>query len=152
MPTTLANIRTQIKAKLDGITGIGVVNDYERYAKSQSEFKGFYLDTDKILGWHIRRVNKKETRPYLGRWVIVNEWRLRGYMSIDDAAASEKTFDDLIESIGDAFKADDTLTGTIDTMVVNNDTGITLLKSQPVMLAGVLCHAAELQLYTRHYE
>lgn len=150
--TTLATIRAAIKSKLEGVTGIGQVHDYERYSKNTGDFKTFYLDTNKILGWHIRRLSNKQTRPYLGRWVIVNEWRLRGFRSLDDSAATEKTFDDLIEAITTAFKADDTLGGVIDTMVLDNGTGISLLKSQPVMLAGILCHAAELQLFTRHYE
>ncbi len=150
--TTLADIRAAVKTLLASVTDIGVVQDYERYAKARSEFKEFYVTGGKVHGWFFQRKSKKENRPYLGRVEVVNEWRIRGFMSLDDENESEKTFDNLIEAIFNKFKTDDTLGGIIDTMVVNNNMIMALLNSQPVMFSGVLCHSAELQFYTRHYE
>lgn len=150
MPTLTA-LKTKIKEKLEGVTGIGNVYDYERYANKTSEFKTLYVNSGKINGWHFRRTKRKDTQPYIGRREIVQEWTIRGFISLDDAGETEKTFDALIDNIIDAFFADDTLGGIIDTMIVNNNIGIQLLNSQPVMFAGVLCHSAELQFSTRHF-
>jgi hypothetical protein len=78
-------------------------------------------------------------------------------MSLDDAAASELVFDDLIESIRDAFAADETLGGTVAQCAVpddgsgNGESGIQLDDTGPAMFAGVLCHVCRLGLNTIRY-
>lgn len=157
MPT-LMQIRTAIVATLNTVTNIGQVSSYERYAKQSADMLDFYRtpDTaggaDKILGWHVRRVATREISPDVGRYVVDHDWQARGFMSLADAEASELAFDALIEAVRDAFRADDTLGGVVDTMILDERAGVQVTESVPVMFAGVLCHSARLTFTTRHYQ
>jgi len=151
---TLAQIRAAIKTTLEGVAGIGQVHDYERFAKSRDTFRSFYLDgaTGQIRGWFIRWVGQRVTSPAAGRYVVVNRWQIRGYMSLDDSAGTEKTFNDLVEAAVLAFRADETLGGVVDSIVVGDTAGPQVEDAGPVDLAGVLCHGGRLALATRHCE
>ena len=86
------------------------------------------------------------------RWSVLTQWRIRGFMALSDAAGTEKTFDDLIDAAADAFRADPTLGGVVFSTLnpQSDETGLQLVQSRPVLFAGVLCHSAELNLYTQH--
>lgn len=151
--TTLAQIRAAIVAELSAITGIGRVHDYERYAKQESEFRNLYLadlggGVSQIRGWHVRRLTTSETHAVMASHEDVHEWQLRGFMAIDDSAASEKTFDDLIEAVRARFRANNNLGGLIASVYSPDGKGPELTESQPVLLAGVLCHSARIKLIT----
>lgn len=157
MPT-IDQIRGAIKTKIQTVPNIGIVHDYERFAAEQAKFRTLYLSgvapNQRIQGWHVRRVATRETYIALSRWVVRHEWRIRGFMAIDDADATEKLFDTLIEAIRDAFRAAPTLTAEPDYSEVVTDeerAGVQVADSGPVMFAGVLCHAARLELTSRHY-
>jgi len=147
----LADVRAAIKSTLEGVSGIGVVHDYERYASQQGTFRALYHSAahGQIRGWNFRRVARAERSPATGRHVVTARWQIRGYMALDDSAATEKTFDDLVEGVVAAFRADDTLGGVVDTLIVGDTAGAQLEEAGPVMLAGVLCHGARLGLQTR---
>jgi hypothetical protein len=83
---------------------------------------------------------------------VLNKWRISGFLSLDDANQSEIVFDNLVEAVCDAFRADETLGGLIAGTVMDNPNvaGIQVEDSGPVMFAGVLCHSARLVLYTWH--
>ena len=155
MPT-LAQIRTAIDTTLTGVTNIGVVHDFERYAKNMAEFRALYEATiggaKQIRGWMVRRLSRRAISPDLGRTIVTNTWQIRGYLQLDDANASEKTFDNLVEAVVDAFKADETLGGVVDCIIVDDVAGLQLEDSGPVMFGGVLCHSARCRLLTRHFE
>jgi hypothetical protein len=154
MPTE-ADVRAAIKAKVEGVANIGTVHDYERYAKNLAEFRALYEaaigGNDQVRGWHIRRMTRRESSPHEGRWIVILGWRVQGYMSFEDAAASEKTFDNLVEDLVDAFRADETLGDVVDSTIVGGDAGLQVEDSGPVMFGGVLCHSARCRLMTRHY-
>jgi len=157
MPT-LAEIREAIRVRVAAVPNIGRVNDYERYVTQMSDLKTLYIATiagaDQLRGWHIRRVSARESYTAVNRWVVTNDWRIRGFMALDDSAASEKTFDNLIEAIRDSFRANPTLTAEPDYSDIQMDedrSGVQVPESGPVMFAGVLCHAARLDLTSRHY-
>ncbi|WP_316978047.1 hypothetical protein [Shumkonia mesophila] len=144
-------IRAAIKAKLESVPGIGLVHSYERYAHDQKAFRTLFETSGKVLGWLIRRVATRETSRTIGRHDVTHRWQIRGYMSLDDAAASEIAFDDLVEAGRDAFRADETLGGVVDDTVGDGDSiGLQVEDSGPVMFAGVLCHSVRLGLTTRH--
>lgn len=152
MPT-LAEIRDAIHAKLANITNVGQVHKYERYTKRIADFVTLYQDASgEIRGWNIRRTAKAVTTPGLGRYVITNTWRISGYVAIADEAQSELSFDDLIESIMEAFKTDESLGGVVDTIVIGDIAGMQLEESGPVKISEILCHSCRLSLQTRHYE
>lgn len=152
MPT-LDQIRAALKTKITGIAGSGVVHDYERFAQEQSKFKTLYLDTaaSRIHGWHIRRAATREKHLAVGRYLVEHTWHVRGFMSLDDADATEKTFDIEVEAFRDAIREDDTLGTLIASMITEEQAGAQVLDSGPVMFAGVLCHAVRMALITRHY-
>lgn len=144
----LPTIRAAIVAKLSGIPDIGVVHEYERFARAEKDFRDLYADGDRIRGWHIRRVATMEKSPAVGRWYTTHEWEIRGFIGLDDAGRSEIVFDGLIEAIRDAVRQDESL-GIDGCITVDTDTaGIQLVDSGPVMFGGVLCHSARLTLRT----
>lgn len=149
---TLAQIRAAIVAKLEGVAGIGNVHDRERYADRHSELKTLFVTGGKVLGWVVRRVRTQEFSPAVGRYVVRHGWQIRGYMSFDDSASSETAFDDLIEDIRDAFRADEELGGLIAGIDVDDRTGVQVEDSGPVMFCGALCHGCRLALTTEHYQ
>ena len=151
MPT-LGEIRDAIANKIAAVPNVGKVHNYERWTKAEKDFRGFYEYDQRILGWNVRRVSKAETSDALGRWNITNQWMIKGFLSLDDAAGSELIFDNLIEAIGDAFRTDETLGGVVDSTVLENPNvaGIQVEDSGPVTFAGVLCHSVRLALFTRH--
>jgi len=150
--------RDAIQSMLSGINGIGIVHNYERYAKREADFQAFYKDTtnNRILGWNFSRVSTAELDLDNGGVRRVYTWRIRGFMSIDDADASERTFQELIETICSTFRTNPTL-GLQDTETKNlaqedGPAGIQVDAVEPVMFAGVLCHRATLTLVTESTE
>lgn len=151
----LLTIRTAIVATLNTVPGIGRVHGFERFAQQEKAFRELYQSGDVVLGWHVRRRATRESSEAIGCNTVTHEWKIRGFMSIADAESSELEFDDLIESARDAFRADETLGGAVPSTVIEEGSitvaGLQLIDSGPVKFCGVLCHGAELQLFTRHY-
>lgn len=141
-------IRDQIVAKLTTVAGIGLVHRFQRYATKQSDFKALYESGGKVLGWFVRRVSVTEREDVSSYNREVTRWRIEGVMSLDDAAETEIAFDNLIDAARDAFRADETLGGVVETTVVDGQAGLQLEDSGPAMFAGVLCHHARLSLAT----
>lgn len=146
-------IRAAIVARMNTVADVGSVFDYQRYEPRVDALASMYRVTiggqPQIRGWFVTRVSTEERSPAIGRWQTLHTWRIRGYMSLDDASASEKTFDGLIEALRDAFRADDTLGGAVaSTVIEGGDAGLQLTEHAPVIFAGVLCHSAELRLVT----
>jgi hypothetical protein len=112
-----ALIRAQIETILETVPGIGVVYDYERYARSLGDY--FKLMTpvgqDAVNGWVIHREETKSrqvTMGLLGQIERVHSYRIAGLYDMDDAAGSEKVFQAILDGIFTAFKANGTLNGT----------------------------------------
>ncbi|MFP3943812.1 MAG: hypothetical protein ACLFWF_07965 [Alphaproteobacteria bacterium] len=145
-------IRDAIKAKMLTVPNIGVVHTYQRYAEFEDKFKSFYVTGEALLGWHIRRVRRQELAHTATFTAVIEQWRITGYMALDDAGASELAFDTLIDNLAAAFRNDETLGGAVDSTFVDGQAGLQLDTSEPVMFAGVLCHAARGSLATRTTE
>lgn len=156
MTATVDTIRAAIKTTMQTVSNIGVVNDFERYSDQASKLSAQYVATisgsPQLRGWQIRRVAKREVFVDHGRWSVHNRWRIRGFMALNDATESEKTFDSLIAALEDAFRANDTLGGEVMTCIdpETSEAGLQLIESKPVLFAGVLCHSAECELKTQH--
>lgn len=152
MPT-YREIRTAIAGVMETVDDIGVVHERERYLKRAADLEALFLSDGRIRGWVIRLATTRRTRPTLGRYIVTHRWQIRGYMGFDDADESELLFDDLVEGLQAAFKADETLGGTVAATVLPDDlAGLQRDDSGPVMFSGVLCHSARLNLATQHYE
>ncbi|MEW5833653.1 MAG: hypothetical protein AB1832_01195 [Pseudomonadota bacterium] len=148
----MSAIRDAIVATIKSVANIGVVQPYERYAKGMDQLKDFYQAPGLGLrGWFVRRVAVAERERILPRSNEYTRWRIQGVMAFDDANASELVFDGLIEALRDAFRANDTLNGTVTQCALpdGSEAGLQLIDCGPVMFAGVLCHGARLQLTTQ---
>ena len=162
MSAHVATIRAAILAKLQAVPGIGLVYDRERYAKEERAFRDLYTqaveingeDADVVHGWWFRRTASIERSLGVGRNLDISTWAIRGYLGFDDARNTEHEFEALIEAMRDAFRADPTLGGATEQSPLrdsNNQDGLQLVETSPVMLAGVLCHSAVLTFTTWSY-
>ncbi len=154
----LETIRAAIKTKLESVTNIVNVHDYERYANRDSEFKALFYDApNKIIsGWWFDRLNTAELDGDTGEVRIIHTWQFYGYRSFDDANASAKAFQNKVEAITKTFRADPTLGGVIDdnkNMAQQfGPVGIQVDGIEPVMFFKYLCHRARLTLITETTE
>lgn len=149
---SLSSIRTQIKTILEGVSGIGIVHDYERWSADWKAFLTLFQDSnDLINGWMFAREKTVQRRVTLGEKEKAHIFRLRGVYGLKDEDATEKTFQDLIESNVAAFDADETLSGTC--LTINPDWGpmdgavglqVDLVENR--IFGSVLCHYAECRL------
>ena len=155
MAVTYIFTATVVLAFIKPLPNVGKVQTYERYTQQQSKLADFYKDatSGRLLGWNIRRVATREAYVDIGRWVVDHDWKIRGYMALDDADATEQTFDTLVESIRTVFRDDPSMGDLIFNTVIdekNNQAGVQVEEAVPVLFAGVLCHSARLGLTTRH--
>lgn len=154
--STLQAHRAAIVAVLAAVADVGHVHDRERYARDEAGFRALYLYTPaggvpQLRGWWLRRVQTEESSADTGGPINAHTWQVRGYMAFNDAAASELAFDELVERMRDAVRADLTLGGVCDLGPMEETEGVQVLDAGPVMFAGVLCHSAVLQLKTWSY-
>ena len=152
----VATIRAAIKAKMQSVADIGKVNDYERYLDQKSKLDDLFVakidGQDQLRGWYIQRVSYSEVLVDTDRWSISTTWRIRGFMALKDDNATEKVWDDLIDALADAFRADFDLGHAVFscTDADSRQTGLQLIKQEAVMFANVLCHSADCRLITQH--
>jgi hypothetical protein len=129
---------------MSGIPNIGIVYDYERWTADWSAFIALFKNptTGKILGWEISRSGFSEDATS----VKPHSYVIQGYMQVNDAGQSEKTFNSHIDVIAAAFRADKRLklpalghefiqAETIDTR----------------MFGGVLCHYTRLAITVQEH-
>lgn len=146
--TTTTDIRAAITAKLKAIIAIGQVHDYERFAKAEKDLRELYQSNNRILGWVIRRASFKKTELATALYSIRNSWEVRGYMSLQDDAATELIFDSLVDLVQLKLSNDPTFAG-IASYVNDYEMRATL---EPVMFCGVLCHSVTINFDTAHEE
>lgn len=150
-----AAIKAAVVARLQAVDNVGRVHSYERYARLESTFKDLYGwsrgdGTKQLRGWFVRRTARAELSPMLGRRHVQTTFALRGYLALDDEAATEQQFDALIDDVITAFRNDETLGGLVNTTVTPEGAGAQLVQSEPVLFCGVLCHSARLTLICLH--
>jgi len=141
----LSTARDQIKTTLEGVSGIGVVHKYERFAKEAPAYLTLFKTGGVINGWTITRESTTPmpdddgdvSHTFFRAYSII----IRGYYSLDDSAETEVTFQNLIESICDTFDADPTISGT-----VKEAEPIEVRSVGHRMFGNVLVHYCELAL------
>lgn len=112
-----ALIRAQIKIEMEKVSGIGVVHDYERYARSITDFRQIMTKTGSttVNGWVIHRESTESAQVVMGpkgQIERVHAYRIAGVYALDDANGSEKTFQAILDAIFAQFKATGTLNST----------------------------------------
>lgn len=104
MSARYSTIAADTKTKLESIPGSGIIHAYERQAVDLAKFITLFKDaTGKICGWEITR--RAVTEHQRGAIFRHHQMVLHGYMGLQDAAASAVTFQDLCDTICDAFRS-----------------------------------------------
>ncbi len=149
-----ATIRDAIVAVLDGVSGSGRVYSYQRFIENAADFQTLYKDPadGRVRGWFVQRATTRVDSVALRRDVVTHTWRIQGFTAFDDATQSRHAFDLLIEDIRAAFRADESLSGSVSTTVVNERAGIQVDDVGEVIFINALCHGAKLTLVTQHFE
>lgn len=156
--STLATIRDAIVATAAAVPGMGRVHAFERYVRGDVKFQELYLfdlpdGSQQLRGWWLRRKETQEVATTISGGAEINTWQLRGYMALQDDAASELAFDELIEVFRDAVRADPTFGGVCEPAPAREgeEKLVRVLDVGPVMFCGVLCHSAVLEVKTWSY-
>lgn len=140
----LADIRTRIKTVLEGVAAIGVVTDWEPLTTRREDFLTYFKASALayMQGWTITREQttervRNQSRANDRTHLMV----IRGYRAIDNATASEKSFQALLEAVCDALRAEENgqLDGTADLV------GPPVVRiTEPREFSGYLVHYAEI--------
>jgi hypothetical protein len=107
-----ATIRAQIKTVVESVAGIGAVHDYQRYSRSWAALKAMYTASGTVNSFTIYRIGCQTERDTMPTLLRHHAFRLDGIRELDDAAATEKTFQTLLDALFTAFKNNQTLSGT----------------------------------------
>jgi len=140
-----STIRAAIYSILNAVTDIGKVYDYEQWTAEWAQFINLFKTTidgeDQIRGWEIGRRSVGEKLFAMGMNERDHGFVIRGYMRVNDALASEKTFNNLIEAAADVFRTNFTLNGA-----AKSHDNIQTETIDFRLFGGVLCHYAESSL------
>lgn len=149
---SLADQRTQIKTILEGVSGIGKVYAYQRWANDwQALLKLFKTTSDKINAWMITREKTSQIRMTMGEKERAHIFLMRGLYGLNDSDGTELIFQDLIEDIVTAFDAAETLNDTARTTnpdwgPMADSVGLQVDIVEQRVFGSVLCHYAECRL------
>lgn len=151
---SLENIRAQTAAIAAGVDGIGVVHEYERWAADWNKMLALFKveddDGSRINGLMITRKTTARRKVNVGEIELAHVLVLRMVMGLKDAAATELTFQALVDALADAFDDNDneTLNDTCDTIrpdwgPMEGAVGLQIDIVEPRMFGSVLCHFFE---------
>ncbi|WP_102798968.1 hypothetical protein [Bowmanella denitrificans] len=133
-------LRDDLLARLNTVPNMGQMHGYERYASNQTVLANLYKSGDTLRGGFIRWLRGKNT----GTWERYQTWELVMLQGWNDEQASQVEFDNRIDVLMAGFNRD---TRVGDWYAVDEGAqGWQLLKNQPALVAGVLCHHATLQI------
>ena len=136
---SLAAIRSQIKIILESVPSVGTVYDYLRW---DEDWKGFFNLFNSSRGWMITRVSTVEDRELAHNLnTRIHTFQIIGFMFLKDEAASEKTFQNLIETICDTFRANPTLNNTA---LDSDPLEVTLVENR--IFGSIVVHYTQLTL------
>ena len=98
---SVAILRAAIKTAIESVASVGVVTDYEPYVRTEAEIKIFFqvAEATQLLGWTVTRERTEERDSSTGLDMDQHLMVLRGYAAVNANAASEKAFQDLIETV-----------------------------------------------------
>ncbi|MGA2332302.1 MAG: hypothetical protein ABSG75_11135 [Syntrophales bacterium] len=106
-----ALVRAQIVSIMQGVAGIGIVHDYERWTRSLAEFITFMTLSGHVNGWMVHRQSTPAAYDTVASLRLTHTYKISGIGELDDANASERTWQALTEAIFAAFKSNITLNG-----------------------------------------
>ncbi len=136
-----ATIRAELKTVLESVTDVAVVHDYLRWTNDRSRLLQLYKNNGRINAWEFTRTrNEREQLETGNRFRSTHFMLIKGYFSLKDDAASELTFQDLVEAVADKLQQDANLNGKATLMLPPNSDISHEFKS------NVLVHFVEMTL------
>ncbi len=142
-----AAIRDYLKGRLETIPGIGVVHSYDRWAADWATLLKLYSANGRIQGWHITRKATPESWDNLPAVERQHNFEIVGIYALNDAAASEKAFQELVERVMGLLRFDFELGGHC---LLAGPLNLETL--EPRMFGTVLCHVAVIKLPAQERE
>lgn len=150
----LADIRSAIKTAMQTVASIGVVNDYEPHATREETVRTFFKSAALayLRGWSITREMTPELNANTHQNASAHLIVIRGYQALDTAGATEKDFQDLVETVRvELRKAMRTTYGLGAAVVLVGEPSVRIF--EPRSFAGVLVHYVEItQSVTEHLD
>lgn len=138
-----AAIRTEIVTILGSVANIGTVHSYERFIVDPAKFLELFKTTiggvPQIRGWEIGRKGPFEDIEQ--RTMNQLTYSIKGYIGLQDAAATELSFSQLVEDVRTKFRDNLTLNGK-----ANGHDGLKGEVLEVRMFGNVLCHYVEMTL------
>ncbi|MCJ9428549.1 hypothetical protein [Kordiimonas marina] len=146
-------VRDAIKARIESAGAVGNVYTFERFDKDRRAMEAFFtLQDGSILAWNIRRVRWTEREATPGHSINIDTvWDIRAYKGLTDASSSELDFDDMLDAVAAAFRAETWLCNGTKLLNRDGQVGLQLMSSEPVTLVNALAHGARLELATQSY-
>ena len=140
---SLSLIRTKIKTKLEAISGVENVYDYKRFCADLATYKDLFIKDSKVNTWEIERKSFESNGIGASGEVedVIHTFIIRGFYSFYDELATEKTFQDLVETIRNSFITDPTLGGKAKVIHIPITGEFSM-----AFLGSVLCHRCEIEI------
>jgi len=142
---SLSTVRAQVKTILENVTNIGQVLDYERYSKDWATYKDLFKNGSVINFVQILRPSfEREVHGSDATERVTHHFLLKGAYSLDDSMATEKTCQDLVEGICQAFRDKPKLQDQaelVKPMIIG--------RIYNGMFGNVLCHIYEIEVDIR---
>lgn len=133
-----------VKSVLESVPGVGAVYDYLRWTTDPVAYQSLFASGGEVRFWTISRASVQDVRRYTEQVDEVHTVVLRGYLALDDASASEKSFQDLVDSVRAALREDYTLGGVACNSGPEMHTTI-----EHRQFGEVLCHYCEISFPVR---
>jgi hypothetical protein len=136
--------RSQLLTRLQALTALGKLHQYERYSKNMTELANLYSQGGVLAGGFLRWASAKTRMYALGAYEHRHVFELVLIRGWNDAQESQLVFDQAIEQLMVAFETDQRIG---DWSCIDSDSfGFELVRNEPAMFGGVLAHYAVLRI------
>jgi UDP-N-acetylglucosamine 2-epimerase len=142
-----SSIRSALKARLEGISGVGAVHTYLRYCKDAGDstaFAAIYVSGGQLNYWAISRTARRTAKSVDNdsSYRRQHDVEVSAFYAHRDADASENTFQDLLETVCNNLETGDHTLGS----ACLTHTPPEVRQIGHAMLGDVFCHFAVLAL------
>ena len=108
-------IRDEVQTVLNGVSSLGKVHDRIRLIRNDSDLTTIGVETAGIINlWMHSWAGYRQPALTNAEKMVTHVWRIQGFYSFDDAAATEATFFGMLADIQNAFDSDLTLNGAAE--------------------------------------
>ncbi len=148
-PVLYATRAADLKARLEGVGGAGIVHTRQRFTAQWSQFLALFKDADgRVRGWEVSAGPRSpEQAP---DWI--ETWELAHYLGLNDAEATELDFQAHLEAVARSLRDGPYLPDEAAPWGVVTQ-GMSIDVAETRSFGGVLCHYGQCTLSVRrHYD